>query len=228
MERLVIYYGPTPWWLYFFDSSVAGLHNFKWRILFYCSFYLYLFISRRQNAEWLFTPIWNKWNDFSSVVFLMNTNLLRFVMILLSSLFMSPGLSRYIFKGLMKGMYCSLLKELPLWVVFPLACRSYQERFCRGAFITVWISLAFHKQYLQQFAVWKGNRTLLQVMRSPALYSEVGGLKYLLRAFVKYWGVFVGFFSLSTSAAAIISTNCIAELVLLWEKYSWSGIWLDL
>lgn len=123
--------------------------------------YVYLFISRRQHAEWIFTRFWNKWNDFSSVVFLMNTNFFRFVMISLSSLFMRPGLSCYNFTELMKGMYCSLLKELPLWVVFPLACRSYQDRFCRGEFITVWISLAFSQAISTTFTVWKGNRTLL-------------------------------------------------------------------
>jgi hypothetical protein len=93
-----------------------------------------VFISRRQHAEGIFTRIWNMLNDFSSV-FLMNTNLFKFVIISLSTLFMSPGLNHYTFTALMKGMYCSLLKEFPLWLMFPLACRSYQDRFCCGVFI---------------------------------------------------------------------------------------------
>ena len=76
--------------------------------------YLYLFISRRQHAEWICVLIWNKSNDFSSVVFLMNTNLFRFVMIALSSLWMSPALSHYDFTVLMTGIYCCLLKVLSL------------------------------------------------------------------------------------------------------------------
>jgi hypothetical protein len=146
-------------------SWLIQILNFEYYFGVLC--YLYLVISRRQHAEWIFTCIWNKWNVFSSVVFVMNTNLFRFVMISLSSLFMSPGVSHYNFTGLMKGLYCSLLKELSLWVVFPLACRSYQDRFCRRAFITVWISLAFHKEYLQLFAVWKGKSNIAVGMSSP-------------------------------------------------------------
>jgi len=97
----------------FFESSFAGSHFFlSGEYYFGVLCYLYLFISRRQHAEWICACTWNKSDDFSSVVFLMNTNLFRFVMIALSSLWMSPALSRYNFTVLMSGIYCCLLKVL--------------------------------------------------------------------------------------------------------------------